>query len=96
MVSDVTVTGSVLDAKKTQQSGLKLAEDFTQFLTLLTTQLQNQDPLSPMENAEFMGQMASFSTLEQVSKLASANEQLAAQMSLCCGSTAGAPPALSS
>ena len=52
------------------------------FLKLFVSQLQHQDPLSPMENAEFMGQMASFSTLEQVSKLAAANEQLAAQMSL--------------
>ncbi len=52
------------------------------FLKLFVSQLQHQDPLSPMENAEFMGQMASFSTLEQVSKLAAANEQLAAQLSL--------------
>ncbi len=35
-----------------------------------------------MEDKEFMGQMASFSTLEQVSKLAAANEKLASQLSL--------------
>jgi flagellar basal-body rod modification protein FlgD len=52
------------------------------FLKLFVSQLQHQDPLSPMENAEFMGQMASFSTLEQISKMAAANEQIAAQLSL--------------
>jgi flagellar basal-body rod modification protein FlgD len=35
------------------------------FLSMLTTQLQNQDPLSPMDNAEFTGQMAQFTGLEQ-------------------------------
>lgn len=65
MVSDVTLTASMTDAKKTQQSGLKLAEDFTQFLTLLTTQLQNQDPLSPMDSTEFTNQLVQFSQVEQ-------------------------------
>ncbi|NBR79501.1 MAG: flagellar biosynthesis protein FlgJ, partial [Alphaproteobacteria bacterium] len=32
------------------------------FLKLMTTQLQNQDPFAPMENAEFIAQMAQFST----------------------------------
>lgn len=33
------------------------------FLKLMTTQLQNQDPMKPMENGEFLGQMAQFSTV---------------------------------
>lgn len=33
------------------------------FLTLMITQLQNQDPFKPMENGEFLGQMAQFSTV---------------------------------
>ena len=52
------------------------------FLKLFVAQLKNQDPLKPMEDKEFMGQMASFSTLEQVAKLATANEKLASSLTL--------------
>src|SRR3954463_8273653 len=44
-----------------------------QFLKLFVAQLQHQDPMNPMQDSDFMGQMASFSTLEQVSNLANAN-----------------------
>jgi flagellar basal-body rod modification protein FlgD len=47
------------------------------FLKLLTTQLQHQDPLNPMEDSEFMGQMAQFSTLEQITNMAGANTAMA-------------------
>lgn len=65
MVSNVTLSGSINDAQKTQQSGLKLADDFSQFLTLLTAQLQNQDPLNPMDSSEFTNQLVQFSQVEQ-------------------------------
>jgi flagellar basal-body rod modification protein FlgD len=51
-----------------------------QFLKLFVAQLQHQDPMNPMQDGEFMGQMASFSTLEQVSNLAAANEKIAAAL----------------
>ena len=47
------------------------------FLKLLTTQLQHQDPLNPMEDTEFMGQMAQFSSLEQITNMANANTAMA-------------------
>jgi len=47
--------------------------DKNEFLMLLVTQLQNQDPLNPMENAEFISQTAQFASLEQ---LQSVNENL--------------------
>jgi len=65
MVSDVTLSGTIADAQKTQQQQIKLTEDFSQFLTLLTTQLQNQDPLNPMDSNEFTNMLVQFSQVEQ-------------------------------
>lgn len=39
------------------------------FFKLLITQLQNQDPLNPMEDRDFISQMAEFSSLEKTEKL---------------------------
>lgn len=39
------------------------------FLALLTTQLANQDPLKPMDNTDFIAQMAQFSSLEGMNQL---------------------------
>lgn len=39
------------------------------FLRLLTTQLANQDPLNPMEDREFIAQLAQFTSLEQMQEL---------------------------
>lgn len=65
MVSAVTASGQAVQASQTQQQSVALAGDFTQFLTLLTTQLQNQDPLSPMDSNEFTSQLVQFSQVEQ-------------------------------
>lgn len=50
---------STTDAKK------KAADTYNQFLQLLTTQLQNQDPLDPMQSEEFTNQLVQFSQVEQ-------------------------------
>src|SRR5499427_6657524 len=42
-----------------------IAGNFHTFLTLLTTQLQNQDPLSPLDTNQFTQQLVSFSQVEQ-------------------------------
>src|SRR5688572_32958290 len=42
-----------------------LSGDYTNFLTLLTAQLKNQDPLSPMDATQFTQQLVQFSAVEQ-------------------------------
>jgi len=59
-------------ANQTAQS--KLGKD--DFLQLLVTQLRFQDPLQPMEDKEFIAQMAQFNSLEEMQKL---NKTMAAQ-----------------
>lgn len=49
------------------------------FLKLLMTQLQNQDPSSPMQDNEFIAQMAQFSSLEQMTNLNSTFEKFIKQ-----------------
>ena len=48
-----------------------------EFLTLLITQLQNQDPLEPLDNAEFVSQVTQFSSLEQLISIREAVENTA-------------------
>lgn len=40
------------------------AEEFETFLTLLTAQIRNQDPLAPLDSTQFVEQLATFSALE--------------------------------
>lgn len=47
------------------------------FMQLLVNQMAYQDPLEPMDNSEFLGQLAQFSSLEQMQNVASAVEMLA-------------------
>jgi flagellar basal-body rod modification protein FlgD len=48
------------------------------FLKLLVTQLQNQDPLNPMDDKEFVAEMAQFTSLEQLTNIAAGIDTLAA------------------
>ncbi|HVP85159.1 MAG TPA: flagellar hook capping FlgD N-terminal domain-containing protein [Rhizomicrobium sp.] len=66
-MSTVDPTGSSSTASQSQSSAAtqQLAGNFDTFLTLLTTQLQNQDPLSPMDSNQFTQQLVEFSGVEQ-------------------------------
>jgi len=57
-------TSGTLNGQQSQASQ-QLAGNFDTFLKLLTTQLQNQDPLSPMDSNQFTQQLVAFSGVEQ-------------------------------
>ena len=59
---------------KVRESSSSLDKDA--FLKLLITQLQNQDPSSPMDDTAFVSQMATFSSLEQMSNMNTALESI--------------------
>lgn len=62
-----------------REAGAAAAADFGSFLTLLTAQLRNQDPLQPLDGTEFIAQLASFSTVEQLVGVNDRLDALAAQ-----------------
>tara|TARA_A100001234_G_scaffold103161_1_gene90829 strand:+ start:419 stop:1108 length:690 start_codon:yes stop_codon:yes gene_type:complete len=53
--------------KKTSENKSTLGQE--DFLKLMTTQLQNQDPFAPMENGDFIAQMAQFSTVTGITEM---------------------------
>jgi len=84
-ISATTPTGATTSAPAKAESGTSgLAGDFETFLTLLTTQMRNQDPLQPMESTEFIGQLATFSGVEQQVR---SNERLDGILSALGGET---------
>jgi len=62
-ISTLTDSGTASSATKSKSL------DKDAFLRLLTTQLQNQDPLNPTDSTEFTAQLAQFSSLEQLSNV---------------------------
>lgn len=77
------------NAKNTAENGRTASSELGKddFLKLLITQLQNQDPTSPMENTEFIAQMAQFSSLEQMTNMSTSFTQLANTLSASEAST---------
>lgn len=72
MVDTVSSTSSRSGATSTSPSTIKDAEalnkEFNQFLNLLTTQLKNQDPTSPMDTNQMTAQLVQFTAVEQQMK----------------------------
>lgn len=65
-MTDITSLAALnADYTKSDASKTKLSGDLDSFLNLLTAQLKNQDPLSPMDSTEFTNQLVQFSGVEQ-------------------------------
>ncbi len=80
---DISSATAAANAATTQQSpsevaanDTSLSADFNTFLTLLTAQLRNQDPLKPVDSTEFIAQLASFSSVEQQTRTNTLLEEL--------------------
>ena len=73
--SSTSATAAAVAASTSQ-----LAATQDRFLTLLVTQLKNQDPLNPMDNAQVTSQMAQLSTVSGINQLNSTVQALSASM----------------
>lgn len=72
MSNDIVSTGlfsqlSILEKQKTEPKSNELGQDA--FLKLMITQMNNQNPLDPQDNSEFVAQLAQFSSVEGLDKL---------------------------
>jgi flagellar basal-body rod modification protein FlgD len=65
VASSTAAPAAAAPAAATDADQTQLAGNFDTFLTLLTTQLQNQDPLNPMDSNQFTQQLVEFSQVEQ-------------------------------
>ena len=64
-----SITGQNAASAASSAAGTSNADSEQRFLKLLVTQLNNQDPLNPMENAELTSQLAQMSTVSGIEKL---------------------------
>jgi flagellar basal-body rod modification protein FlgD len=84
MAIDPTTTTTATTA--TTASSTKKAADSVlgkdDFLKLMVAQMKNQDPMNPSDDKDNIAQMAQFSSLEQITNLATATQDLANRMSM--------------
>src|SRR3954451_22353738 len=79
------MTSTPVEAGTTQSGSTAVSNknatlDKDGFLKLFVAQLQHQDPSSPMDSNESMQQMSSFSMVEQITNMASTNQQIAKEL----------------
>src|ERR1700687_1965853 len=78
-VSPTSSTGAATASTSSLVSQQQIAGNFQQFLQLLTTQLKNQDPLSPLDTNQFTQQLVAFASVEQQLKTNTDLDQIVTQ-----------------
>jgi flagellar basal-body rod modification protein FlgD len=82
-----SINSSVSTTTAATSSGTSAKELENQFLSLLVAQLKNQDPTNPMENQDFVSELAQLQALDQQQKLTVTNQSLLLQSSLATGAS---------
>jgi flagellar basal-body rod modification protein FlgD len=88
ITSSNPTNAAAASAASSSSSRTSLANNFETFLTLLTAQLRNQDPLSPLDSKDFTNQLVQFSGVEQQLKTNDLLSSLAENTKLSAGATA--------
>src|SRR3954463_7697919 len=78
--TSTTAADAAATANKARADKNVLGKD--DFLKLMVAQMKNQDPMNPADDKDNIAQMAQFSSLEQITNLANATQDLADRMSL--------------
>lgn len=85
MVDSITSMGAAATPSKSAAAGQNassaLSSDFETFLKMLTVQVQNQDPLNPLDATDYASQLATFSGVEQQVQTNSLLKELSATLS---------------
>jgi flagellar basal-body rod modification protein FlgD len=76
ITSTAGLLGQYEESLKAQSGTDRVATDKDTFLKLLVAQLSNQDPLNPVEDKEFIAQLAQFTSVEELQKISSGVEEL--------------------
>lgn len=77
-----TTPSTTLTAAPVEITTSKISSDFQTFLQMLTVQMQNQDPLNPIESSDFAVQLATFSGVEQQVRTNDLLQSMTSQMGL--------------
>lgn len=93
--NSVTSSNGTAAAAATAAATDPLASEST-FLTLLVSQLQNQDPLNPTDSTQFVSQLTSYSQLEQLINIDQNTTPVAPAASNAAGDAATPPTSSSS
>jgi flagellar basal-body rod modification protein FlgD len=79
---EIAATPATNAPRASDTAAAKINSDYTTFLRMLTTQLQNQDPLNPIESSDYAVQLATFSGVEQQTRTNQLLESLGSQFNV--------------